>query len=389
MKQRIKKVQKQINNLNLSAILLFYSRDIFYYTGTAQPAYLIITPDDYFLYVKSGEFFVQKETSIEKDHIFSERDLNVIYNKHFSDMETHRIGTELDILTANEFLKWQHLFNNTEWVDISPYILDQRSIKDEYEISQIKKSAQAVNTGHEALLTALKKGVTELELCAAVENAHRLSGHEGAIFIRKPDFFMSRGPFGAGGNLLHQSGVIYSITGVGLSPAMPVGPSQRKIKKGDLIVVDIPTLINGYHIDQTRTYTAGTARSYEKDLFTTLKSISDEVISSIRPGKTCHEIYQIALDSAASYSAGQYFLDFGNGHKSLLIGHGLGLEANEPPIIMKNNNAIIKENQVLAVEMHFIVKDKGAIKLEDTIHVGHRKNKILTCTPRELFEVEW
>ena len=64
----------------------------------------------------------------------------------------------------------------------------------------------------------MKEGVTELELAAAVENAHRLAGHEGIFFIRQPDFFMSRGPISSGSNLFKISGVVYTITGVGFEP---------------------------------------------------------------------------------------------------------------------------------------------------------------------------
>jgi Xaa-Pro aminopeptidase len=71
--------------------------------------------------------------------------------------------------------------------------------------------------------------MTELELAAAVENAHRLAGHEGIFFIRQPDFFMSRGPITSGPNLFKISGVVYTITGVGLSSSVPAGPSQRKM----------------------------------------------------------------------------------------------------------------------------------------------------------------
>jgi Xaa-Pro aminopeptidase len=81
--------------------------------------------------------------------------------------------------------------------------------------------------------------------------------------------------------------MVYSITGIGLSASVPVGPSRRKIKKGDLIVVDIPVLVEGYHADETRTYVVGKAKDGAKKLFQSLKEIANYLINHITPGMKC------------------------------------------------------------------------------------------------------
>jgi len=99
--------------------------------------------------------------------------------------------------------------------------------------------------------------MTELELSSEIEDAHRKAGHEGLYFIRQADFFMGLGPLASGVNLSKIAGKIQSITGVGLSPSIPMGASTKTINKGDMIVVDIPTHYRGYHADQSRTYVLG------------------------------------------------------------------------------------------------------------------------------------
>lgn len=94
-----------------------------------------------------------------------------------------------------------------------------------------------------------------------MEDAYRRAGHEGIFFIRRPDFFMSRGPIGSGANLCKISGVAYSITGVGLSAAIRAEPSLKKIMRGEPIIIDIPVVYYGYHGDQTRSYVIGKASS--------------------------------------------------------------------------------------------------------------------------------
>lgn len=187
------------------------------------------------------------------EHIQEERKIEAVYEKTCSRLKNRKVGMELDVMPVKQYLEYNKIFRGWEFSDVSPMILEQRMTKITYEIEQIKKACRAVHSGHKAVSAALRDGITELELAAAVENAHRLAGHEGTLFMRLPDFFMSRGPIASGPNLKQFSGVVYSVTGTGLSPSVPAGPSLRKIKTGDMVVVDIPTLVNGYHADQTRT----------------------------------------------------------------------------------------------------------------------------------------
>ena len=229
--QRIEQLQAKIVDEKLGGAILFYSRDIFYYTGAAQPSWLVVLPDQYFLFVKSGYDFALNDSFIDKSRIRRERRLENVHRELFAGIGEKRIGSELDIMPANQYFKYRGIFDGFDFVDISPAILEQRKIKDSFEIEQIKKACGAVHAGHDAILSNPCEGITELELAAAVENAHRLAGHEGHFFFRKPDFFMSRGPFSSGSNLFKFTGLVYSITGVGLSPSIPAGPSMRKIRK--------------------------------------------------------------------------------------------------------------------------------------------------------------
>ena len=386
--KRIKTLQEIIKANNLSGVLLFYSRDVFYYTGTSQPSYFFVSPQHHCLFVRAGFDFALREAQIEKENIKEERHLENIF-KEISSMigRGRKIGTELDVLPVNRFLELRKVFKGIKIVDISLLILNQRKKKDAFEIKVIEKACTTIHQGHERVLSVLKEGMTELELAAAVEDAHRLAGHEGIFFIRQPDFFMSRGPLASGSNLYQISGVVYSITGIGLSASVTLGPSRRKIKRGDLIVVDIPVLVEGYHDDQTRTYVVGKAKDEAKELFQSLKEIANHLIDNITPGMKCSEIYKMALKKAEELHVDKSFLNFGNGRKSKIIGHGVGLEINEPPILSDYDHSIILDGFVLALDMHMMDEKFGVVKLEDMILIGN-KNKLLTKTPRELFEVE-
>jgi len=384
---RISTLQKHLGCNNFGSALLAYSRDILYYTGTAQPSFLAVTPYDYTLFVKSGMDYALKEVFVDTSKLIEERKLSNVYNSFFSGLANKKTGLEFDILTAAEFTECQTLFKSFEFENISPAILSQRAIKDPFETDQIRKAGLANKKGYEAACAIIKPGITELELAASVEYAHRLAGHEGVFFFRMRDFFISTGPIGAGDHLKNTSGVLYSLTGTGQSASVPVGPSKRPVNSGETIIIDIPCHINGYHSDQTRSFVAGKAKPETRACYDALKQISDFLIREvIKPGVSCSDIYDAAIGRSEQTDFHEAFLKFGNGKISILAGHGVGMEVNEPPIISANNKQQIAENNILAVELHMMDNKAGVLKLEDTIHVGKYDNEILTVSPRELFE---
>jgi Xaa-Pro dipeptidase len=385
---RLKILQGTIQERELCAALFFYSRDVLYYTGTAQPSYLVALPQEYFLFVRSGFEFALKEAFIPTERIIEERRLENVYDKLFSGVKARtKIGTELDILPATQFQEFKKVFSGYEFVNISPVVLEQRKRKDASEINKIRKACEAIDMGHNAVLSTLREGITELELAAAVENAHRMAGHEGIFFIRQPDFFMSRGPISSGPNLFKISGVVYSITGVGLSPSVPAGPSRRSISKGDPVIVDIPTLVNGYHADQTRSYVLGRANGKIESMYYRLKEIADSLIEGIKAGIKCSEIYQMAIEKSKELRVTHPFLNFGKGRKSHIIGHGIGLELNEPPVLSMYDNSVVSDGYVVTLDMHMMDQNIGVVKLEDMILITNNGNEILTRSPRQLFEL--
>lgn len=384
---RLKQLQLKLSELGMAGAILFYSRDLLYYTGTAQPSYLVVFPDDYKLFVKSGYHFALRGTFLEPSRIKSERSLTRVFQEIKSGFETNRIGIELDVLPTNQYLEYKQIFKGFDFFDISPAILGQRAVKDSQEIERVRQACSVIHAGHEAVLSFLQEGVSELELSAEVEKAHRLAGHDGDFFTRLPDFFMSRGPISSGYNLLNFSGLVYSVTGVGLSSSVPIGPSRKKIARGDLVMVDIPVSVNGYHADQSRTYKLGTADDKTKELYGALKSIANHLNHEIRPGMTCTQIYGMALKKAADLQVEEPFLSFGGNNKSRLIGHGVGLEINEPPTLTASNATEIKENMILAIELHMLDEKIGVFKLEDMLLVGKQHNEVLTISPRNLIEI--
>lgn len=386
MEERIETLQRRIAGAGWAGALINCSRDLFYYAGTTIPSWLAVTPSDYRLFVRGEMDIARAHTPLNPDRVIESRKLQDAAEFLGADNPCV-IATELDVMTVSQLGSFRKIFPQTEFANISPVVLKQRMVKEPREIELLKEACAVVHLGHERVLETLREGMTELQLSAEIEDAHRRGGHEGVFFIRLPDFYMGRGPIASGPNLFNNTGVVYSITGAGLTPSMPAGPSRRKIMKGDLIVTDIPVLVNGYHADQSRTYVLGRAPREAKSMYDDLKSIADELIDNIRPGMSSGEICRMALARAGELGRAGQFQSFGPGKRSRLIGHGIGVELNEPPVVMENDPGRIEEGCVIAIDIHMLDRSIGVVKLEDMISVGRSGNEVLNVSPRGLFEL--
>ena len=384
---RLRNFQQRLLELEINAAVLILSRDIFYYTGTAQPCILVVTQNDYFLIVRRALDFVLNETWIDSSKIVntgSFKEASLMLRELGINKGT--LGLELDVIPAELFLKILSIFADFKPVNVSEEIMMQRMKKDQEETDLIRTACNIMKAGHERVLTVLSEGMTELELAAEVEYAHRRAGHEGILSMRNFDFYISRGPLSSGENLFRVSGFSNTITGVGLSPAVPAGPSLRRIRSGDLIIVDIPTCYQGYHCDETRTYVLGKASAEVADLFKVLREISDNVITFLKDGVKCSEVFDTAYSCARQLGVSEYFLGL-SPRKGNFIGHGIGLDANEPPILFERSNFALRSNFVLTIEIHLTHPEHGAVKLEDMILIKENGCEILSITERELFLV--
>lgn len=386
--RRIHTFQTNLEAAGLSAAVLILSRDVFYYTGTAQPGILLVTPDTCYLIVRRAMDFVRQETFLEKSRIIDGggfkdacrvlKEMGVVKG---------RLGIEQDIIPAALYLKIKSIFSEFSLEDISGLIFNQRMQKDADEMEAIKQACCIMDIGHKRTLAVLKPGITELELAAEIECAHRKSGHEGVLSMRHFDFYISRGPLSAGNNLFKVSGFANTVTGVGLSAAVPAGPSYSAVRKGDLVITDIPTCYKGYHCDQTRTYAAGKPRAGAADLFRKLKEISDRTMETIKAGVFCGQVYDAAVRAASRLGVSEYFLGLPP-RKAGFVGHGIGLDANEPPILSHGSEIVLKKDYVLTIEMHLTHPEYGVVKLEDMIRVVKNGFRLMSVTPRTLFAVD-
>jgi Xaa-Pro aminopeptidase len=383
--KRIAVLRAAMEKHAVGAVILLYSRDILYYAGVSVPSILLVTPTLARLYVRRAFGVARQDATI--DDIVPDGDLGMVTDQLRSErLEYPVIGLELDVLPVQLFLKIQKIFPHLTYRDVSPLILAQRMVKDEDELQLVRVSAAILDKGQRRALEVIREGITEVEMAAEVEAELRRNKHEGILVNRRFDAYTMYGMIGSGESLTRFAGFANVASGIGLSRAMRISASNRIMRRGDLVMIDITGSYHGYITDVTRPYVIGSASQKQIDVFETLCEVEDEILQSVRPGIPVADVYEVGVSAARETAYGEYFM--GYEEKGRFVGHGLGLELDEPPILGPNDPTIIAENMTLAVEINTIIPDFGTIKVEDSFIVKADGVELLSSTERRLYEVD-
>jgi Xaa-Pro aminopeptidase len=277
-------------------------------------------------------------------------------------------------------------FSGWDLVDIVPLVLGQRMLKDAQEIADTEQAARIADAGHLVVPRVLRPGVVELELAAEVEMALRRAGHEGHLPLRRPGGRGDGVLVASGENLSVRGGHGLVVTGAGMSPAAPYGPSLRQVRPGDLVMVDLVGTHQGYCCDEARVYVVGRATAKQQALFEVALAAQEATLQELRPGTPV----AAALAAAEEIVAPGAPPHFGPGELILpgFVGHGVGLEVDEPPVLWDRSEVTLETGMVLAVELELSAPQAGLmIKVEDTVVIEEDGRRVLTAAPRELVEV--
>jgi Xaa-Pro aminopeptidase len=169
------------------------------------------------------------------------------------------------------------------------------------------------------------------------------------------------------------------IVASGPNSVMPhARPTERKLIKGDLLVIDWGGEADGYFSDMTRTFLmkGGSMSSEKKKIYRTVLGANRKAAGSICPGLESRKIDEVARNTIRKAGYGEFF-----GHGT---GHGVGLQVHESPRITWSVSEIIMENMVFTIEPGVYFPGLGGVRIEDMVVVGKKKASTLTSLPKEL-----
>ncbi|WP_028550064.1 M24 family metallopeptidase [Paenibacillus sp. UNC451MF] len=384
---RIQRLQERLRQSQLDGCMITQNVDLYYFTGSMQTGYLFVPSEgEAVFFVRRSVVRAQEESAITVEALGSFRSFGKRLAEVFGALFQQAAGSpklkfaaEFDVLPVQQLLKLQNVLPNVEWADGSTIVRELRMIKSASEIAYIKEAARVIDLAFEHSLSILKPGVTELELMASIEQFIRLNGHIGLMRMRGYNQEVITGMVGAGEAAATPSYFDGPAGGRGLSAAVPQSASRRPIQANEPILLDVGCCIDGYVIDQTRTVVMGNLPDDLVHAYDTSERILRSVEEMLKPGTVCERLYMHSLLMAHEAGLSDHYMGFGDDQVKFL-GHGIGLEIDELPVLAKGFNYPLQPGMVIAIEPKFTFPQRGVVGIENSYAITDTGFEKLTIT---------
>ncbi|MFX0090710.1 MAG: M24 family metallopeptidase [Candidatus Hodarchaeota archaeon] len=351
---RLQKLQQYLEHHEIDLAIILRRADIYFLSNTSQDGVLCIPKSGVpQLFLRTGLDRAKKESVLSVEQI-----------KGYSDLKNYVSPPSFiwfdEIVPTGLFWRFQKEFPNAEFQNIASIVREIRAVKAPDEIAAIKEAGKLTDLGIIVAKEQLKQGMSELELAAEIEYAMRKEGHQEGIQFRAFNSILSQHIL-SGQNAAISSEGSTPLIGKGLSPSFPFGVSKRKIQKNEPVIIDIVGKYQGWLADQTRTIWDGNLPEKLYSAHLACQEILKVVIDAARIGITAGELYVAAIKKAKELG---YENEFMGG--AAFIGHGVGLEIDELPILARKQSLTPQEGMVIAIEPKIVFKELGAVGIENT-----------------------
>ena len=382
LENRINHLRQNMEKQGITFSIILQNVDLFYFAGTVQKGVLVVSVDHGpLLFIERNVDRAAIETGLEIIPIKRDKDVGDILMA--KGMLKGKCAMELDVVPVSVFERWKSILGFNDFTDVWPAIRDLRIVKSPFEIEQVKRSGSVCDHVFEKARDVVREGISEVDIAAFLEAEGRKVGHQGFLRMRglnqeMMNLYITHGRSGT----IPSSGDV-PIAGAGVTHAIAQGPSLNKVERGIPVVIDYGGGYNGYITDETRAFVVGELKERFKKPFEVAKEIVEDATAFGKEGIDGTELFNRAEEKAKKAGLDEYFMGFGPGKVSF-VGHGLGLEINELPVITPRHHIILQEGMVFAFEPKFIFPGEGAIGIEVDYIVRKDRLERVTHTPIDL-----
>ena len=384
--RRLEALRAALAGDGLDAALIVQHTDLAYFSGTNQQAHLVVpAAGDPVLLVRRVLERARAESPLERiEPLRSLGGLSAaLASAGIENGAT--IGLELDVLPARLFLGYQRRLSDHQLGDCSPAVRRVRARKSDWELARMRAAAEQVRQGAEAVPGLLRAGTRESQVQLEVERVLRLAGHQGQLRFRGFNQEMHYGQVLAG-----PSGAVpgYSdspLCGPGPNPVLGKGADGHVLAPGDPVIADLVGGHDGWLADQTRTFGVGRVDADLRAAHDCAVSILRAVEAEIRPGTPASSLYDLAEGIALDAGLDDHFMGAG-AQRVRFLGHGVGMEIDELPVLAPGFDEPLEPGNVIAVEPKFVFPGRGAVGIENMYAVTADGFETMTTAPEELIE---
>ena len=333
--------------------LISNSSNLTYFTGVSGATSLLVPKQgESVLYVSAVNYEQTKtETSgLEVDLLKHGENLMDKIGKHT--VQCKQTNIAVDSLPIESWLALAKAVGGEEKLQPANNLIRKlRKVKDPQEIQLIREACKLANIGMKIASETVRPGIKEKQVAAEIEYGMRKAGSDGTAFE--------------------------TIVASGFCCAYPHGASLEKIiHEGDLVVVDLGATYRFYRSDISRTFIAGKPTKEQSRIYETVKLAHQKAFETIKPNVPAKEVDLVAREVIHEAGFGDFFV-----HN---LGHGVGLEVHETPILSPDSTDLLETGNVVTVEPGIYLPGFGGVRIEDTVLVTQDGAEKLTVAPYSL-----
>ncbi len=344
---RLVALKKELREKGFDGYLVSRDVNIFYLTGFSGASGLFVPVDgENTLYVYGVNYEQAKDEAKNCEVVLVKRDekLEEKISKRVKASKARKLG--FDELSAAFYMKLRRLLRGQARLkQKSELVWELRKVKSSHELKLMRKAAEITSKGMQVAYETIKPGLTEIEVAAEIEYAMRKKGAWGTAFE--------------------------TIVASGVRSAYPHGGcSEKRIRKGDIIVVDIGATYRHYRSDMTRTFIAGKPSKKQQKILEITEKAQEQAFRRVKEGVRAKTLDGAARKVIEKAGYGEYFVHG--------LGHGVGLEVHEPPTLNPQSKEILKAGNVVTIEPGIYIPGFGGFRVEDTVLVHKEKGERIT-----------
>jgi Xaa-Pro dipeptidase len=352
LKSRVNTLKGFFEREKLDGYIIADGTNIFYFTSFLGGARMLVPREgENVLYVYGVNYEEAKETArnCRVELVKRGEDADKKVADEIEVLKLGRVG--FDTLNSSAYLELAKALKGVKLKARGKLVWELRSVKDETELRHMRRAAELTGEGMKAAFETIRPGLQEYEVAAEIEYAMRRLGSWGVAFD--------------------------TIVASGVRSAYPHGGcTDRKIRKGDLMVLDIGAKYQNYRADLTRTVTVGKPSSKQVRIHEVVREAQDRAFQSVRAGVKACDVDAVARGLIEREGYSEYFV-----HS---LGHGVGLDIHEPPTLKPESKDKLSVGNVVTVEPGIYIVKFGGVRIEDTVLVRKGGAEKLTRVPYDL-----
>lgn len=376
-----RRIQQAMRQEEADGCLLTMNMNLYYVSGQVFNGYFYLPAEG------RPYWFVKRLTVPETNqvHVIRKpeqmpelfRDLNLAMPR--------KLLLEADELSYNEYIRLQHVFRAEATGNASALIRHIRMIKTPWEIEQMRISARRHEAVYREIPACYRPGMRDVELQIEIEKRMRMHGSLGYFraFGSNMDIFM--GSLLAGENAGEPSPFDFALGGTGMHASGPLGANGTLLEEGTTVMADMSGNYTAYQTDMTRVFSIGKLPDRAYRVHRVALEIQARMERTAKPGVPCAELYRDALAMAGQEGLEDCFM--GTRFQAKFVGHGVGLEINELPVLTTRSKDILQPGMTFAFEPKFVLAGIGAVGIENTFLVTDSGVEKMTLLDENIIEL--